>query len=76
MTAEDDARIDHELAVSIPGTLAEANGLELLEAVIPGEWGVGHEVVNTSVPGVAEHREELFHLYLDLYAGRPAAGLA
>ena len=76
VTAEDDARIDHELAVSIPGTLAEANGLELLEAVIPGEWGVGHEVVNTSVPGVAEHREELFQLYLDLYAGRPAAGLA
>ncbi|WP_156226736.1 alpha/beta fold hydrolase [Corynebacterium comes] len=72
--AEDDTRIDQGLAVSVPGTLAEANGLELFEAAIPGKWKVGHEIVNTSTPGVAEHRQELFQLYLDLYAGRPAAG--
>lgn len=75
VTAEDDTRINQELAVSIPGTLAETNGLELLEASIPGEWETGHEIVNTSTPGVAEHREELFRAYLEMYEGRPATGL-
>lgn len=71
--SEDDVHINKELAESIPRTLAEANGLELLVHHIPQEWEADHEIINDTSPAIRNHRDELFQLYLDFYEGRPGA---
>lgn len=71
--SEDDMHINKELAESIPRTLAEANGLELLVHHIPQEWEADHEIINDTSPAIRNHRDELFQLYLDFYEGRPGA---
>lgn len=71
--SEDDVHINKELAESIPRTLAEANGVELLVHHIPQEWEADHEIINDTSPAIQNYRDELFQLYLDFYEGRPGA---
>lgn len=70
VVAGDDDLIDKELAAWIPGQLADANGIELLQREIPAEWQVGHEITGQDVAGYDERRDDLFRLFLDYYEGR------
>ena len=70
VTSAADAVIDLRLAVSIPQTIANKNGLTLRQRELPLEWNVGHAIVAPDETGVAEHKQELYVLYQAFYEGR------
>lgn len=70
VTSAADGVIDHNLAVSIPQTIAAKNDLTLLQRELPKEWNVGHAIVSPDETGVPEHKQELYKLYQAFYEGR------
>lgn len=70
VTSAADEVIDHNLARSIPQTIADKNDLTLLKRELPKEWDIGHAIVSPTETGVPEHKQELYKLYQAFYEGR------
>lgn len=65
--ADDDLEIDQPLAVKTLTALAKANHTPLLHEQIPGNYKLGHDIVNSDNAEVAKNQSYLYEKYFSTY---------